>query len=223
MNPRMTLNNRGQQPQQPNGLRNDYQSVVQGIQSLMGISFSAIQLCLFGSMLIEKTKKLLEFIKSGAVTSINKLLTLLRIKQFLKGELTMTQIGKSIVNTSTQVGKQWIIALRLLLLVVILLIGALLAHMKRKIKEKQEIEVAQKQADIEEAEQQQQLDNQLDTSQLPIQQNDFWNHIEENISNQELQPQQQQQQQSNPIPTFNYLNDLPGFSNNGNPSKPWMK
>ena len=56
-------------------------------------------------MLMEKTKKLLEFIKSGAITSINKLLTLLRIKQFLKGELTMTQIGKSVVNTSTHIGK----------------------------------------------------------------------------------------------------------------------
>ncbi|CAK77145.1 unnamed protein product (macronuclear) [Paramecium tetraurelia] len=221
MNPRMTMNNRGQQPQQQNGLRNDYQSVVQGIQSLMGISFSAVQLCIFGSMLMEKTKKLLEFFKSGAVTSINKLLTLLRIKQFLKGELTMTQIGKSVVNTSTQIGKQWIIAIRLLLLVVILLIGALLAHMKKKIKEKQEIEVALKQQEIEEAEQQQQLDNQVDTSQLPIQQNDFWNHSEENTSNQEQQPLQQQL--SNPVPTINYLNDLPGFSNTGNPSKPWMK
>ncbi|CAD8153427.1 unnamed protein product [Paramecium pentaurelia] len=200
MNPRMMLNNRGQQPQQPNGLRNDYQSVVQGIQSLMGISFSTVQLCIFGQMLMEKTKKLLEFIKSGAVTSINKFLTLLRIKQLLKGELTMTQI-------------------------VILLIGALLAYMKRKIKEKQETE-AQNQSDNEdtnneEAEEQQQIDIQADSTQLPIQQNDFWNHIEENPSNQEQQTQQQQQ--STPVPSINYLNDLPGFSNSGNPSKPWMK
>ncbi|CAD8158313.1 unnamed protein product [Paramecium octaurelia] len=222
MNPRMMLNNRGQQPQQPNGLRNDYQSVVQGIQSLMGISFSTIQLCIFGSMLMEKTKKLLEFIKSGAVTSLNKLLTLLRIKQFLKGELTMTQIGKSVVNTSTSIGKQWIIAIRLLLLVVILLIGALLTHMKRKMREKQETEVAQKQSDTEEAEEQQQLDTQADTSQLPIQQSDFWNHIEENPpSNQEQQTQQQQQPST--VQSINYLNDLPGFSTTGNPSKPWMK
>ncbi|CAD8069948.1 unnamed protein product [Paramecium sonneborni] len=221
MNPRMMLNNRGQQSQQPNGVRNDYQSVVQGIQSLMGISFSTVQLCIFGSMLMEKTKKLLEFIKSGTVTSINKLLTLLRIKQFLKGELTMTQIGKSVVNTSNNIGKQWIIAIRLLLLVVIVLIGALLAYMKKKIKEKQQSEVTQKQSDVEESEFQQQLDTQADTSQLPIQQNDFWNHNEDNQSNKEQQIQQQQQ--SNPVPTINYLNDLPGFSNIGNSSKPWMK
>ncbi|CAD8074483.1 unnamed protein product [Paramecium sonneborni] len=220
MNPRMMTNNRGQQTQQ-SGLRNDYQSVVQGIQSLMGISFSTIQLCIFGSMLMEKTKKLLEFIKSGAVTSINKLLTLLRIKQFLKGELTMVQIGKSVVNTSTNIGKQWIIAIRLLLLVVILLIGALLTHMKRKIREKQQSEVALKQSDVQEPESQQQLDIQADSSQLPIQQNDFWNHVEDNQQNQEQQTQLQQQ--TNPVPTINYLNDLPGFSNIANSSKPWMK